>query len=71
MTAKEALALLKMQLKPTEQNKEAIKVLEDIINLHKIHIDDEPTYTLDHLFGSVNNDLDNLCIRYKNIEEEE
>lgn len=63
MTAKEALALLKMQLKPTEQNKEAFKVLDDLVN-------DEPEYTLDHLFGSVDNDLDNLCIRYENIEEE-
>ena len=70
MTAHEALWLIKVQLQQNEQNKEAIKVLEDIINLPKIHIDDEPTHTLDHLFGSVDNDLDNLCIRYENIEEE-
>lgn len=42
MTAKEALWVVKVQLQQNEQNQEALKVLEDLINLPARHIDDEP-----------------------------
>lgn len=49
MTAHEAIWLLKATLQKNEQNLEAIRVLEDIVNiLDRVHIDDnEKTYTLD------------------------
>jgi hypothetical protein len=48
MTAHEAIWLLKATLQKNEQNLEAIRVLEDIVNIvDGIHIDDnEKTYTL-------------------------
>jgi hypothetical protein len=52
MTAKEALWLVKVQISNTEQNQEAIQVLEGLVNLANIHIDDEPQ-TLEHLFGDI------------------
>jgi regulator of sirC expression with transglutaminase-like and TPR domain len=42
MTAKEALWLLKVQLQQNEQNQEALKLLEGIIDLPARHIDNEP-----------------------------
>jgi hypothetical protein len=41
MTAKEALWLLKVQLQDNEQNREALKVLEGLVDLPVRHIDDE------------------------------
>lgn len=49
MTAHEALWLIKTQLHKTEQNLEAVRVLEDIVkSIHRIHIDDE----LDARYGT-------------------
>jgi hypothetical protein len=92
MTAKEALWLLKVQLQQNEQNQEALKVLEGLINLPARHIDNEPqtleelfdgyeeprgcaryelaeddeedtSHALDHMFGNVLEDLENLKIK--------
>jgi hypothetical protein len=96
MTAKEALYLIDVQLAHTEQNLQAIKVLSDIVSIvDKTHIDDtygteahphnmgydEPTYTLEHLFGDFVGDLDKLklvkfnepkgCARYELAEDDE
>jgi hypothetical protein len=61
MTAKEALWLIKVQLHKTEQNLQAIKVLEDIVSIvDKTHIDDTPT--LEHLFGDAQYDIDTLTL---------
>jgi hypothetical protein len=49
MTAHEALWLIKVQLQKTEQNIQAVKVLEDIVkSIHRVHIDDE----LDTIYGT-------------------
>lgn len=55
MTAFEALWLIKTQLSKTDQNIEAVKVLEDIVkSIHRVYIDDdEPTYTLDEAIEEV------------------
>jgi len=92
MTAKEALWLLKVQLQNNEQNQEALKVLEGIVNLPVRHIDNEygneymklydektgrtcanyalaeedeedTSHALDHMFGNVLDDLENLKIK--------
>jgi hypothetical protein len=61
MTAHEALWLMKVQLQKTEQNIQAIKVLEDIVkSVSRLRIDDEPT--LEHLFGDVEYDLSKLTL---------
>jgi hypothetical protein len=61
MTAHEALWLMKVQLQRTEQNIQAIKVLEDIVkSVDRLRIDDEPT--LEHLFGDVEYDLNKLTL---------
>ncbi len=63
MTAHEALWLIKVQLQKTEQNIQAVKVLEDIVkSVDRLHIDDEPNYTLEHLFGDVEYDLSELTL---------
>ena len=49
MTAHEALWLIKVQLQKTEQNIQAVKVLEELVkSIHRIHIDDE----LDEVYGT-------------------
>lgn len=54
MTAHEALWLIKVQLQKTEQNIQAVKVLEDIVkSVNRVHIDDEKTYTLDEAIVEV------------------
>ena len=55
MTAHEALWLIKTQLSKTEQNIQAVNVLEDIVkSIYRVHIDDdEPTYTLDEAIDEV------------------
>jgi hypothetical protein len=63
MTAHEALWLMKVQLQRTEQNIQAIKVLEDIVkSVDRLRIDDKPNYTLEHLFGDVEYDLSKLTL---------
>jgi predicted hydrolase (HD superfamily) len=63
MTAHEALWLMKVQLQRTEQNIQAIKALEDIVkSVDRLHIDDEPNYTLEHLFGDVEYNLSKLTL---------
>jgi predicted hydrolase (HD superfamily) len=63
MTAHEALWLMKVQLQRTEQNIQAVKVLEDIVkSVDRLRIDDEPNYTLEHLFGDVEYDLSKLTL---------
>jgi len=42
MTAHEALWLIKTQLAKTDQNLEAVKVLEEIVkSIYRVHIDDD------------------------------
>lgn len=68
MTAHEALWLMKVQLPKTEQNIQAVKVLEDIVkSVSRLRIDDEdieyvwvnnypldePTYTLDETIDEI------------------
>jgi hypothetical protein len=61
MTAKEAIWLIEVQLRKTEQNKQALKVLSDIVSIvDKTHIDDTPT--LEHLFGDTQYDIDTLTL---------
>jgi hypothetical protein len=61
MTAKEAIWLIEVQLRKTEQNKQALKVLSDIVSIvDNIRIDDTPT--LEHLFGDTQYDIDKLTL---------
>jgi hypothetical protein len=61
MTAKEAIWLIEVQLRKTEQNKQALKVLSDIVSIvDNIRIDDTPT--LEHLFGDTQYDIDTLTL---------
>jgi len=61
MTAKEAIWLIEVQLRKTEQNKQALKVLSDIVSIvDNIRIDDKPT--LEHLFGDTQYDIDTLTL---------
>jgi hypothetical protein len=54
MTVNEALWLIKVQLQRTEQNIQAIEVLEDVVkNVQQLRYDDEPTYTLDEALDEV------------------
>jgi|SRR6056300_1763751 hypothetical protein len=71
MTAFEALWLVKAQLQKTEQNIQAVKVLEDIVkSVDRIHIDNEPKSTLYHSLGDVEYDLSKLTLEEFGTEAE-
>lgn len=71
MTIQQAFDLIKKQLQKTEQNIELLELLQEAVDLYEaMQVDDEPTYTLPDAKETLGL-LDNLCIRYKNIEEEE
>lgn len=59
MTAKEALGLIKIQLQHNNQNKEAFEVLDKAAYFYD---EAQTAPTLDHLFGDVLGDLDDLTL---------
>jgi hypothetical protein len=59
MTATEALRLIKIQVQRNAQNKEAFEVLDKAALLYD---EAQTAPTLDHLFGDVLGDLDNLTL---------
>jgi hypothetical protein len=81
MTAHEALWVIKVQLSKTEQNIQAIKVLEDIVkSIHRVHIDDEvfgteAQHMKNHMAKVGTKDLQeleqNMCARYDWAEDDE
>jgi len=65
MTAHEALWLIKTQLAKTDQNLEAVQVLEGLVkSIHRVHIDDglgtEKQHMLNHMAKVGTKDLQEL-----------
>lgn len=79
MTAHEALWLIKVQLQKTEQNIQAVKVLEDIVkSVNRVHIDDygtEAEHMKNHMAKVGTKDIQdleqNMCKRYEWAENDE
>lgn len=80
MTAHEALWLIKTQLAKTEQNIQAVQVLEEIVKtIHRVRIDDdygtERQHMINHMNKVAKKDIkelkDNMCARYDWAEDDE
>jgi hypothetical protein len=70
MTAHEALWLMKVQLQRTEQNIQAIKVLEDIVkSVSRLRIDDEEIKEGLTTNDDINDDIDYVWVNNYTLDE--